>query len=72
MKSVILSLEKDAIVRGDLILKLTCMHCGDAFEGTREKFCSSYCKYSHISELDKKISEAVNADSGHTDKFSKP
>ena len=56
---------------GGILLKLVCMHCGDAFEGKNEKFCSHGCRDSHIVSLEKRTREAVRDDPGHTAKMSR-
>ena len=47
------------------------MHCGKTFDGDKNIFCSQACKDSHISELAKRIHEAVNDDPGHTEKLAR-
>jgi hypothetical protein len=47
------------------------MHCGKAFEGETEKFCSDSCFKSHISDISRRIVKAVKNDSGHTQNLSK-
>ena len=47
------------------------MHCGDAFEGNNEKFCSNGCRDSYIASMKKRAREAVRDDPGHTAKMSR-
>jgi len=37
-----------------LLLKLVCIHCGNAFEGNNEKFCSQACQDTHVVTIEKK------------------
>jgi len=52
-------------------MKLVCIHCGNAFEGNNEKFCSQGCRDSYIVSLDKRTREAVRDDPSHTSQMSK-
>ena len=53
------------------MLKLVCMHCGKAFEGNMDKFCSQSCKDVHIVELAKRIRKAMQNNPSHTERFSR-
>ncbi|WP_179361852.1 hypothetical protein [Nitrosopumilus oxyclinae] len=51
-------------------MKMLCKHCGKAFEGNTEKFCSDSCFKSHISDISRRSAEAVEGDPGHTQNLS--
>ncbi|NJK78311.1 MAG: hypothetical protein HC944_06475 [Nanoarchaeota archaeon] len=51
-------------------MKIICIHCGRSFEGDKTKFCSQGCRDSHIVALEKRIREAVDTDSSHTNRLS--
>jgi predicted nucleic acid-binding Zn ribbon protein len=47
-----------------------CKFCGKEFEGESKEFCSWECSEAKMSELKKRLKEAVNKDKGHTEEFS--
>ena len=48
-----------------------CMHCGNVFDGNKEKFCSGACRTSHMMIIKKRIREAMNNDPSYARRFSR-
>jgi len=46
-----------------------CVHCGQIFEGNKEKFCSEACRTVHVTIIKKRIREAMDNDPSHTTRF---
>jgi len=53
------------------IMEEVCMHCGNVFDGNKEKFCSGACRTSHMMIIKKRIREAMNNDPSYARRFSR-
>ncbi len=47
-------------------MKLICVSCKHHFKENNSKFCSMFCRYSHMEELERKLLEAICNDTSHT------
>ena len=52
-------------------MNFVCLHCGKAFDGESDKFCSPVCKNSHIADIERRTENAVREDEGHTNRMSR-
>ena len=49
---------------------MKCKNCGKESFDSRLKFCSIKCQDDYIHNLEKRVIDAMNADSSHVDKIS--